>query len=62
MNGRSLADAALASAPGLKILFTTGYTREAVVSNGALERGVEVLPKPFTYGDLAAKVRRVLDA
>jgi signal transduction histidine kinase/CheY-like chemotaxis protein len=62
MNGRNLADAAIASAPGLKVLFTTGYTREAVVSNGTLEMGVEVLPKPFTYRDLAEKVRRVLDA
>jgi signal transduction histidine kinase/CheY-like chemotaxis protein len=62
MNGRNLADAAMASAPGLKVLFTTGYTRDAVVSNGTLEMGVEVLPKPFTYRDLAEKVRRVLDA
>jgi DNA-binding NtrC family response regulator len=62
MNGRNLADAAIASAPGLKVLFTTGYTREAVISNGTLEMGVEVLPKPFTYRDLAEKVRRVLDA
>jgi signal transduction histidine kinase len=62
MNGRNLADAAMASAPGLKVLFTTGYTRDAIVTNGALEEGVEVLPKPFTYKDLAAKVRQVLDA
>jgi signal transduction histidine kinase len=62
MNGRNLADAAMASAPGLKVLFTTGYTRDAIVTNGTLEEGVEVLPKPFTYKDLAAKVRQVLDA
>jgi hypothetical protein len=52
----------MASAPGLKVLFTTGYTRDAIVTNGTLEEGVEVLPKPFTYKDLAAKVRQVLDA
>jgi signal transduction histidine kinase len=62
MNGRNLADAAIASAPGLKVLFTTGYTRDATVAKGTLETGVEVLPKPFTYKDLAAKVRQVLDA
>jgi CheY-like chemotaxis protein len=62
MNGRNLADAAVASAPGLKVLFTSGYTRDAVVTNGTLETGADVLPKPFTYKDLAAKVRQVLDA
>jgi signal transduction histidine kinase len=62
MNGRSLADAALASAPGLKVLFTTGYTRDAIVTKGTLEAGVDLLPKPFTYKDLAEKVRQVLDA
>jgi signal transduction histidine kinase len=62
MNGRNLADAALASAPGLKVLFTSGYTRDAIVTKGTLEPGVELLPKPFTYKDLAEKVRQVLDA
>jgi signal transduction histidine kinase len=62
MNGRNLADAAIASAPGLKVLFTTGYTSDAIVANGTLESGVELLPKPFTYRDLAEKVRQVLDA
>jgi CheY-like chemotaxis protein len=62
MNGRTLADAAVASAPGLKVLFTTGYTRDAIVSNGTLAAGVELLPKPFTYKELADKVRQVLDA
>jgi CheY-like chemotaxis protein len=62
MNGRSLADAAMASAPGLKVLFTTGYTRDAIVTDGTLEAGVDLLPKPFTYKDLAEKIRQVLDA
>jgi hypothetical protein len=62
MNGRNLADAAIASAPGLKVLFTTGYTRDAIINNGTLELEVEVLSKPFTYKDLAEKVRRVFDA
>ncbi|MBV8851193.1 MAG: response regulator [Methylobacteriaceae bacterium] len=62
MNGRNLADAAIASAPGLKVLFTTGYTRDVILAKGTLDQGVDVLPKPFTYKDLAAKVRQVLDA
>jgi signal transduction histidine kinase len=62
MNGRNLADAAVASAPGLKVLFTSGYTRDAIVTKDTLETGADVLPKPFTYKDLATKVRQVLDA
>jgi CheY-like chemotaxis protein len=62
MNGRNLADTAIASAPGLKVLFTTGYTREAIIAAGTLESGVDLLPKPFTYKDLAEKIRQVLDA
>jgi CheY-like chemotaxis protein len=62
MNGRNLADAAVASAPGLKVLFTSGYRHDAIVTNDTLEKGADVLPKPFTYKDLATKVRQVLDA
>jgi CheY-like chemotaxis protein len=62
MNGRNLADAAVASAPGLKVLFTSGYTRDAIVTKDTLETDADVLPKPFTYKDLATKVRQVLDA
>jgi PAS domain S-box-containing protein len=61
MNGRVLADEAIKMRPGLKILFTTGYTRNAVVHNGMLDAAVAFLPKPFTVAELAAKVRRVLD-
>jgi signal transduction histidine kinase/ActR/RegA family two-component response regulator len=61
MNGRQLADAALAAVPNLKILFTTGYTRNAVVHNGMLDAGVAFLPKPFSVAQLAVKVREVLD-
>jgi len=48
--------------PHLRILFTTGYTRNAVVNNGVLDAGVSVLPKPFALAALAAKVREVLDS
>ena len=62
MNGRRLAEAALKQMPDLKILYTTGYTRDAgVVHNGVLDPGVAFLAKPFTLDALARKVRAVLD-
>jgi PAS domain S-box-containing protein len=62
MTGRELANLALASLPRLKVLFTTGYTRNAVVHNGVLDPGTNFLPKPFGIEELAAKVRSVLDS
>ena len=44
------------------MLFTTRYTRNSVVHNGVLDPGVELIGKPFTIEELAAKVREVLDA
>ena len=61
MNGRRLADEARALKPALKVLYTTGYTRNAVVHNGMLDAGVAFLPKPFTIEQLARKVREVID-
>ena len=61
LNGRQLADQALLVRPSLKVLFTTGYTRNAIVHNGRLDKGVELITKPFTFAALAAKVRQVLD-
>jgi CheY-like chemotaxis protein len=61
MNGRQLAEQALRRQPSLKVLYTTGYARNAIVHQGRLDPGVEVIFKPFTYSDLATKVRRVLD-
>lgn len=61
MNGRKLADEVRRRRPSLKVLFTTGYTRNAVVHNGVLDAGVELLGKPFTLDELAARVRAVLD-
>ena len=62
VNGRKLADEALKRRPGLKVLFTTGYTRNAVVHNGVLDAGVHLLGKPYTIDELAARIREVLDA
>ena len=61
MNGRELADAARFHREGIKVLYTTGYTRNAVVHNGMLDADVAFLPKPFTVQALAVKVRQVLD-
>jgi signal transduction histidine kinase len=61
-NGKKLADEALRRRPGLKVLFTTGYTPNAVVHGGVLDPGVNLISKPFTLDQLAAKVRAVLDA
>jgi hypothetical protein len=61
-NGRKLADEALRRRPELKVLFTTGYTRNAVVHNGVLDAGVHLIGKPFTIEELAVRVREVLDA
>ena len=62
MNGRRLADEAKAMKPGLRVLYTTGYTRNAIVHNGVLDANVAFLPKPYTLDQLAVTVRRVLDA
>ena len=62
INGKKLADEAVRRRPGLKVLFTTGYTPNAVVHGGVLDTGVNFISKPFTLDQLAAKVRAVLDA
>jgi PAS domain S-box-containing protein len=61
MNGRQLADAARKARPDLKVLFTTGYARNAIVHDGRLDLGVVLIPKPFTYAALAAKLADILD-
>ncbi|MEG3151233.1 PAS domain-containing protein [Sphingomonas sp. ZT3P38] len=61
MSGRELASAARASLPDLKVLFTSGYPRDAIMRDGRLEPGVDLLAKPFTYLSLAAKVRELLE-
>jgi CheY-like chemotaxis protein len=61
VNGNKLADVALRRRPALKVLFTTGYTRNAVVHGGVLDPGLNLLSKPCTLEQLAAKVPKVLD-
>jgi len=62
MNGRELADAARRRHPRLQVLYTTGYTRNVMVGDGVLERDVQLIGKPFSIDELAARVRALLDA
>jgi signal transduction histidine kinase/ActR/RegA family two-component response regulator len=62
VTGRMLADKAKAMRPALPVLFTTGYTRNAIVHQGRLDPDVHLLNKPYTQQDLARKVRSLLDA
>jgi signal transduction histidine kinase len=61
MTGRQLADQATTERPDLKVLYTTGYTRNAIVHNGIVDYGVSFLAKPFSIEALARKVRELLD-
>jgi PAS domain S-box-containing protein len=61
MTGAVLAERARLLRPHLKVLFTTGYARNAIVHQGRLDEGVELLTKPFTHGDLASRIRDLLD-
>ncbi|MES2441472.1 MAG: PAS domain-containing protein [Pseudomonadota bacterium] len=61
MNGRQVADAGRALRPGLKVLFITGYAENAVVGNGHLDRGMQVVTKPFAIEPLGNKIREMLD-
>ena len=61
MTGPELATELLKQYPHLKVLFTTGYTRNAIVHNGMLDAGKHLISKPFSIEHLAAKVRSLLD-
>jgi signal transduction histidine kinase len=61
MNGRQLAEEATRRKPGLKVLFTTGYTRNAIVHHGRLDADVELIGKPYSPSELGTKIRSVLE-
>ncbi|HEY8332442.1 MAG TPA: ATP-binding protein [Tardiphaga sp.] len=61
IHGRQLADALRKARPGLKVLFTSGYTENAIIHHGRLDAGVHLLSKPYRRADLARMIRLVLD-
>jgi len=61
MNGRQLSREVLKTRPGLAVLFTTGYTPNAIIHHGRLDPDVQLLSKPYTRDDLSHKIRRILD-
>lgn len=61
MNGRQLSNRARQLRPDIRVLFTTGYTRDAIIHNGVLDSDVTLLPKPATLHQLAAKLRAAFD-
>jgi PAS domain S-box-containing protein len=60
MNGRQLANEIQKSKPGLKVLFTSGYTENAIIHHGRLDTGVLLLAKPYRKSDLAGMIRKAL--
>jgi PAS domain S-box-containing protein len=60
LNGRELADQAFKLRPGLRILYASGYTDDAIVHGGRLDEGTNLLSKPYTRAELAQKIRAVL--
>lgn len=61
MNGRRVADEALKLRPDLKVLFTTGYTRNAIIHHGRLDEGIQLITKPFSAAGLTESIRRILE-
>ena len=62
MNGRQLVEEARKRRPDLKVLFTTGYARNAIVHDGRLDSGVELITKTFSQAALAGKLRDIIDS
>jgi len=62
LTGRALADQARLRFPDLRVLYTTGYTRNSIVHNGVVDHDVALIQKPFSVSDLGRKMRSMLDA
>ena len=61
MNGKQLADAILKNRPDLKVVYTSGYTENAIIHHGRLDTGVLLLAKPYRKSDLARIIRKALE-
>src|SRR5204863_738176 len=61
MDGRQLAEEIARRHPGVKVLYMTGYTRNAIIHHGRLDPDIDLITKPFTADALARKIRRVLE-
>jgi signal transduction histidine kinase/DNA-binding response OmpR family regulator len=61
IDGKNLADRAQASQPSLKVLITTAYAGQALIHEGRLDPGIELIKKPFSFAALAARIRELLD-
>lgn len=62
IGGPELAETLRRKYPGLKVLFASGYTDDALIDQGALQKGVQLIQKPFTAAALIDRIRQVLDA
>jgi DNA-binding NtrC family response regulator len=60
MNGRQLAEAAVARWPRLKVLYMTGHTRNAIVHDGVLDADAHLITKPFAVEELVRQIRHAL--
>jgi hypothetical protein len=62
MNGRQLAEEVVRRRPFVKVLFTSGYTQNAILHHGRLDPDIILLPKPYRKSDLARMVRLAIDS
>ena len=61
MNGRVLAEKLKEKRPGMKVLFTSGYTESVIAHHGILEKGIRFIAKPYSIQTLSKKIREVLE-